>query len=254
MGFHLEIHGDTAAFVKQLRANPASVFGRPYGGYLLFLFEDYGPGRKVHEWIQKRARALDAITGGSIAFALFSRTLRAEVSGGGATGSSQAERRAEFDPADFGLDGEGFDVNRLVKSGLFGRIEDRVTIEAVNVAVVDVARQFDVLDKLPCVIVMDGLPIAGGNAKPFDVIELSGQEMEGFDKALQVATAQFERHPNHSVYVEKIRSLHAGALQLEDLDEQLKLTTSKEEQAKRVLLDALKEVARVAEPRTPVFK
>ena len=71
MGFHLEIHGDTAAFVKQLRANPSSVFGRPYGGYLLFLFDDYGPERKLHEWIQNRAKALDAITGGSIAFALF---------------------------------------------------------------------------------------------------------------------------------------------------------------------------------------
>ena len=194
----------------------------------------------MHEWIQKRAKSLDAITGGSVAFALFSRTIRAEVSVGGVAGISQNELKAEFEPAVLGMDGKGIDVTRLVTSGLFGHIEDRVTIEAMNVAVIDVARQFGVLDKLPCVIVMDGFPTAGGETKLFDVIELSGREMTGFDKALQVATAQFERHPNYAVYVEKIRCLHEGASQLAGLDQQLKLTPPKEEQAKRVLLDALK--------------
>jgi hypothetical protein len=123
-------------------------------------------------------------------------------------------------------------VTRLVQSGLFGRIEDKVTIEAMNVAVASFARQFDVLDKLPCVIVMDGFPIAGGETKPFDVIELSGREMAGFDKALQVATAQFERHPNHAVYVEKIRCLHEGASQLADFDQQFKWTSSKRSKQK----------------------
>ena len=240
MGFHLEIHGDTNDFVRQLTANPASVFGRPYGGYLLFLFDNYNSGERVHEWIQQRASSLDETTGESVAFALFSRRLRTDVSSGGDARSSHDEVSAEFEPEELGLNQTGFDVKRLVRSGLFGRIQDRVTIEAVNTAVVRVAREFGVLDKLPCVIVMDGFRIPEGDTISFDVIELSGEDMAGFEKALQVATAQFERHSNHSVYVGKIRSLYVKKAQFEELDHQLKQTKAKEAQARKLLLDTLK--------------
>src|SRR5437016_4942095 len=56
-----------------LRSNPYQLFGRPYSGYLIFLFGI--ADQKVASWMREELVALDSLTGPDIAGLVFAKSV-----------------------------------------------------------------------------------------------------------------------------------------------------------------------------------
>lgn len=188
MGFRVGIDDNADALLKLLRSNPAQVFDRPYKGYLLFLAG--AADQEVCEWLAQNAIVLDSLTGEDIAFAVFARTFRMRIHAShpkpprppmyvGAVSSEE-------------ITGGSWQVTRLVKSGRCGWVVDGDEIAAVTYAVDDLARSFNVLQHLPCIVVLDAIP-----SKKLNIVRLSLPVRECLVEVLRKAMARFSAMPGY---------------------------------------------------------
>lgn len=182
MGFQVSVSGNVDALLKRLRSSPASVFDRPYKGYILFLAG--AADQEVCKWLEKNILVLDSLTGEDVAFAVFAREFRFKIRTH-PSGCSRPPRYVGSIPSEE-LSSGSWDVKRIVKSGRCGWVADGDEIAAVTYAVDEIAKGFGVLEKLPCVIVLDAMPEQKINA-----IHLSTQICEEFVNLLRKSLSKF---------------------------------------------------------------
>jgi hypothetical protein len=182
MGFHVTLREDDRTLLRVLQENPSDIFGRPYAGYLLFLVG--GADTVALDWLRKHLAPLDSLTGEWVAFALFAEKvpIRLEV-------PHDTHPRAEK----FLGDVAAADVQRIdsyVRSGKLGLVADGDHLNAMTYATDRVARSFNVLDRLPCLVVLDAFPRADAQ-----VIELRDSEMQHLLPLLRAAVHTLEKDP-----------------------------------------------------------
>jgi hypothetical protein len=202
MGFHVRLKEDDERLLRFLKTSPSDVFGRPYAGYLFFLIG--GADTVALEWLRKHLVALDSLTGEFVAFALFADKVpvQLDVAFGG------VERHEAF------LGDVPFtDVERIdtyVKHGKLGFVANGDHLNAVTYATDRVARAFGVLDRLPCLVVLDAFP-----SDDVDVIDLRDDEMTKLLEMLRIAVHRLYTEPQFPEFSAALKEL--GGIRL-DLD------------------------------------
>jgi len=212
MGFSVEISSQAKEMVRNLKTNPAKLFSKSFPGYLIFLFEIVDADDKnVYTWMKDHGMTLDRATGNEIAFALFSEKLEVSV-----REANRVNKRPWAMNSSERIDGsftpkeneENYNIQRIVKEKIFGMVNDQKRICAVNKAVIDLATEFCVLGKLPCVIAIDGFPIAEGTS--WEVFSLDEENLKKLRPAIFSALDEFRRNPNIEDYrtiLEKLKNL-----------------------------------------------
>jgi len=166
MGYRVSVQvsvdGATRALLNKLRSTPGDVFERPYKGYILFLVGS--SDQNTCEWLKLNLRALDSLTGNDIAFAIFASRVPIKLESN--MRGRRPRKRGELEIS--AMKSISWRIESLAESGKWGIIEDGDTLDAVTYAVDEIARTLQILDKLPCIVVLDAVPTLGAN-----VVQLS---------------------------------------------------------------------------------
>jgi len=186
VGFHVRLKSDDERLLRFLKLSPSDVFGRPYAAYLFFLIG--GADTAALEWLRKHLVPLDSLTGDFVAFALFADKVPVRLD----VPFERVRRRHEAFLGDVPFT-EVERIDAYVKAGKLGRVADGDHLNAVTYATDRVAREFGVLDRLPCLVVLDAFP-----AENIDVIELRDREMESLLPLLRVAIHRLYEEPRFS--------------------------------------------------------
>lgn len=103
------------------------------------------------EWLQKHCLALDSLTGDHIAYAIFARKVpfRVEIDHDGAPRAARTVADVEL-PATQRL-------HEYLERRYPEKLADGDTLNAITYATDDVAKAFGILDRLPCIVVLDAV-------------------------------------------------------------------------------------------------
>ncbi len=213
MGFRVEVDEDSQALLDRIRTHPGMVFDRPYKGYLLFLAG--AADKSAVEWIASNSLALDSLTGEDVAFAVFVRRFKMKL----ITGHRTWTKKRFLGEIPIEGDLKIHRISELIKSGQWGWVADGDEIAAVTYAVDRIARGLNILDKLPCVVVLDAVP-----SNRINVIPLSEATRASFIELLRRALSKLLRMKGCELIessVQRLTNLH-GAI---DRPSRLRLST-----------------------------
>lgn len=154
MGYHVEIDDSSKRLLDLLSNTPEQVFGKPYVGYILFLATEHD--RDQLEWIIENAPALDSLTGSNLAYAVFAKRfpVKLRVDGNDCLGR-KPRNLGEVDADYFHREDN---VSRLVENGKFGVPIDKDELTAITYGTDIVARELNLIQHLPCLVIMDAIP------------------------------------------------------------------------------------------------
>jgi hypothetical protein len=189
MGFRIEIDKNTQRLLGKLRTSPIEIFEKAYAGYLLFLFG--GADENVLTWFSRHVVALDSLTGEHVAFVIFASQVPIKLR----TGEKKGETR-RLGQVELSSSIDQMQISRLVKSGQYGYVYDGDEIVAITYATDAMARAFGVVNELPCLLILDGLP-----RKDVQVVHLSQQTVEDLIPTLRKAIHSLEQHPSLHRYL-----------------------------------------------------
>jgi len=153
MGFSVGIDDQSSRIIELVTVDPSQVLGQLYPAFLLFLIGE--PDADELQWLLDNAKALDSVTGTDVAFAVFAREFTVKL------WTSEPSSRSK--PARVGkitVDAElkKTKVVPLIKHGRFGRVMDGDELTAITYGTDIVARELGLLDKLPCMVIIDAVP------------------------------------------------------------------------------------------------
>lgn len=161
MGYHVRIDEQSQALLGALTLEPDKVFGKLYSGYLLFLVTQHD--KQQLDWVVSNAPGLDSLTGHYLAYAIFAKSFPIKFRTDAPrsvveslwTDRAMSNAKKEIPPE---LLKHPREVTRLVENGDFGVILDGDELTAITYGTDLVARELGVLDKLPCLVVLDAIP------------------------------------------------------------------------------------------------
>jgi hypothetical protein len=155
MGFYVSIDKDKMDVLRMLQKRPDEVFGKPYGGYILFLAG--GADQEILLWISKNISILDSLTGDDIAFGIFAQNFRCRLN---MDRYSMQKNSTDGRIIDVPLEEllSARSITSIFKTGKYGWIVDGDEINAITYGTDEAARMFGVMAELPCMIIMDGVP------------------------------------------------------------------------------------------------
>lgn len=194
MGYHVEIDKDDRDFIRRLKTSPSEIFGRPYAGYLFFLVGS--PDIAALEWLKTNVLALDSLTGDHVAYAIFARKVpfrvRVEVDG---------DERSPCEKGNVPLP----EIHRLdayLKAASKDLMADGDSLNAVTYATDDIARAFGVLDRLPCVLVLDAFP-----AGEMSIVQLDDSTLAVLWQTLRTLVHRLTQDTHFVAFVAAIEAL-----------------------------------------------
>lgn len=194
MGFRLEIDDGKSDILRKLRLSPNEIFGKPYGGYLFFLIGQ--TDNEILEWLAQNTVILDSLTGDDIAFVVFARRINVKLK----THDINRSRPPQVTTVDMDDVIKDPSLERLVKSGKCGWVLDGDEINAITYAVDDVAKKFEVLTDLPCVLILDAIP-----RQNFELFHLDTTNVRGFVQLLRQVIKILIEMPEYKVLMNNIR-------------------------------------------------
>lgn len=169
MGFYVSIDKYKMDVLRMLQKKPEEVFGKPYGGYILFLAG--GADQEILLWISENIAILDSLTGDDIAFGIFAQNFRCRLNMRNSTQKNSADRRVIDMTLEELLSARS--VTSIFKSGRHGWIMDGDEINAITYGTDEAARMFGVMAELPCMIIMDGVPKGSFEIFPLDTCSIT---------------------------------------------------------------------------------
>jgi len=197
MGFHVRLAERDSDFVRALRHTPSAAFPRGYAGYLLFLVGGAHPD--ALDWLKNNITNLDAATGRQIAFAVFARKVPLELkTDNSASNGMQPRVVGEVYTKDLSS------IQRICKRGSLGWVHDGDLVEASTYAVDDVASELGVSNRLPCVVVIDAVPVHDAL-----VIALDANVRVRFADTIRAAVAELESNTTYDAYRRKLDEIRA---------------------------------------------
>lgn len=161
MGYHVRIDESSQILLNALTTEPSKVFGKLYSAYLLLLVTQHD--KEQLDWIVANSPGLDSLTGRHLAFAVFAKSFPVKIRTDATpslvqtllAGVVHPKGPAEI-PAELLRRPE--QVVRLVENGQFGVVLDGDELTAMTYGSDLVARELGLLGKLPCLVVIDGVP------------------------------------------------------------------------------------------------
>jgi hypothetical protein len=203
MGFRVELEGgdSTEKLLRKLTSTPQRIFPTAFSGYILFLFT--GDEKEIIKSLQNQLIALDALTGDTLAFAVFVDKFTMTVAG--TDGGPELPQRTEFNVGALKTHGS---LTSLVKAGRVGWVAKGMELVAVTYATNKVATELGVLSDLPCIVVLDGAP-----AKDFKLIKLTKTLMNNLVSILRTTIDRLRAHSNFHTYI-------SGLKDIENLEQQ----------------------------------
>jgi len=205
MGFHVRLDDDSTKLVELVSTDPSKVLGKLYSAYMLFLVGE--PDQSELKWLLNNAKALDSLTGDDIAYAVFAERFKVRLETGefNAAGGRRPTNVGEASVADINTP-RG--VTRLVKNGTFGMVVGGDELTAITYGTDRVARGLGIIDKLPCMVVVDAVP-----AEDLCVIHLDEQLTGSLMQLLRKSIAEFSSDEGSK----KVKSWAEKIIRLQDL-------------------------------------
>lgn len=204
MGFLVEINREDEIFLSNLATNPAAIFGKPYGGYILFLAG--GAEKEILIWLSENLKTLDSLTGKHIAYALFVRRITVNynmppsehipvrISKLWQENTSRGVK--EFSPENVK---DPWSITRLFNRGL---VMDGDTIAAITYAVDDIAEGLGILDELPCLVIFDAVPNSD-----FEILNFDAALTQSLITLLRQSVQDLISHPLYEQYMRKVQEI-----------------------------------------------
>jgi hypothetical protein len=161
MGYHVRIDETSKALLENLAEVPSKIFKKQYCAYLLFLVTQHD--RQQLDWLVCNAPGLDSLTGQHLAYAIFAKSFPVRIR----TDATRSWAESELAGKECNLVFKNIppellkrpnEVVRLVENGAFGVVLDEDELTAITYGSDLVARELGVLDKLPCLVVLDAVP------------------------------------------------------------------------------------------------
>lgn len=197
MGYRVDLDNDSRKLIDLISTDPAKVFGRSYAAFMLFLLGE--ADEEAINWFLRNARVLDSLTGEEIAYAVFAKSFKIRVSVAGQTPYRQPQMLGELE-----MHGAPHEITRLIRRGRFGWVVDGDEIIALTYGTDIVAKQLDLLDKLPCVVVVDAVP-----SRDPCIIRLENRILDPFVGLLRGAIGDFVRSGGLAAIRHDAAELHA---------------------------------------------
>jgi hypothetical protein len=154
MGFHIKINESSERMLSTLKTSPEEIFQSRYHCYLLFLVG--ASDDEAMNWLVKNVVSLDSLTGAEIAFGIFMKNLRIPLE----TNSEPVKGKpviAASIPIE-GFKAANTSTERIIKNHLQQHVYNGDEVVAITYATDIVAREFRVLDRLPCMLLLDPIP------------------------------------------------------------------------------------------------
>lgn len=189
MGFHVRIDETSEQLLTLLNVAPSQVFGKLYSAYLLFLATEHD--RAQLDWIVSHAPGLDSLTGAHLAYAVFAKRFKVRLKSEEVDPDRPSRNIGEMEAR---IAAEPGAVSRLVENGRFGVVLDGDELTAITYGTDIVARELNLLDKLPCLVVLDAIP-----AKIPRVIKLEPQLLPALFQLLRGAVSRFNAVGGHKI-------------------------------------------------------
>ena len=209
MGYQLSLNAQKV--VERLSRNPGELFTRPFAGYMFFLFDYLGANDlRVRDWLVRHADALDAMTGESVGFAVFTASLDFGEAKGTFPDYNKDHRSdplPESDPSQAGVEGQP--TSRRLDDRMIEELNHPTAQKGINSAIYDLAKSLGVLGKMPCLVVMDGLPCSAN--QHWKAFPLDEQILERLHDTMRKAVAGFEEHPHFRNYSSLLLRIHEAA-------------------------------------------
>lgn len=189
-----------------LRTDPSAVFGRPYAGYLIFLFGSADAA--VAEWIRSNLVALDSLTGSDVAGVIFAKRIAINVQGSRRPSEDVSIQDIHYRrPPDIGTG----KLSPLIHGS---GAPAELSITAITRATDEVARSLGVMDELPCVVVMDATP-----SSTFDVIPITPETQDDLIPLLRDGLTRFRKQAQSKELINDLQKLQKLGPEIERLNE-----------------------------------
>lgn len=160
MGYHVSIDESSQAMIRTLASEPNKVFAKLYSAYLLFLVTQHD--RQQLDWVVSNAPGIDSLTGQYLAYAIFAKNFPVKIRTDATRALAEAELANRHEQLLEGIPPEllkrSTEITRLVENGSFGVVLDGDELTAITYGSDIVARELGVLDRLPCLVVLDAIP------------------------------------------------------------------------------------------------
>ncbi|NOK15826.1 toll/interleukin-1 receptor domain-containing protein [Corallococcus carmarthensis] len=216
--FQIKVERSSDPILPSLVSNPGEVFGRPFGGYLLFLFGE--ADAEIATWFARHLVSIDSLTGEDIACAILARRIRVRSHGEYAESPRPRFSIRKTQNDDVYLKnisrepGMAFGrARRLVEEGESLWSGSTREITAVTPAADEVARSLGVLDHLPCMVVIDGIP-----QREQCIVPLAPEHLHELVPILRRVVQRLRCQPTFSRYLENIQTANSLAEQLQQQD------------------------------------
>jgi hypothetical protein len=184
MGFHVRLDDDSRKLVEFVSTDPSKLLGKLYAAYMLFLVAE--PDQAELKWLLDNAKALDSLTGDDIAYAVFAERFKIKLETDEYNPAAPGRRPRNVGQASVADINTPRGVTRLVKDGTFGMVVDGDELTAITYGTDRVARDLGIIDKLPCLVVIDAVP-----SEDLCVIHLDEQLTGSLMQLLRKSIAQF---------------------------------------------------------------
>jgi len=155
MGFHIRLNTSSEQILGRLKTSPEQIFYKRYHCYLLFLVG--ATDDEAMDWLVKNVVPLDSLTGKELAFGIFMKALKMPLQVSTAPKTPKPKVAATI-PVEKLQVGDMWAAERIIKQSIRQHVYTGDEIMAITYATDVVAREFNVIDRLPCMLLLDPIP------------------------------------------------------------------------------------------------
>jgi hypothetical protein len=153
MGFHIRINKTSDKLLTTLKTSPEEIFKDRYHCYLLFLVG--ASDDEAMDWLIKNVVSLDSLTGAEIAFGIFMKNLKIPLFTDSDLNNRPPKIVASIPAKELT---EGNSYEDIIKRYIHEHVYDHDEVIAITYATDIVAKEFKVIDRLPCMLLLDPIP------------------------------------------------------------------------------------------------
>jgi len=172
--------------LRALKTSPEEIFKNRYHCYLLFLVGSSDD--EAMDWLVKNVASLDSLTGPEFAFGIFMKSLKIPLEIDSEPSRDRPKIAASI-PTE-GLKADNFFIERIIKNHIHQHVYNGDEVMAITYATDIVAREFKVIDKLPCMLLLDPIPF--GN---IHVVQLTNLVCNQLIKIIRQSIHRYSNEP-----------------------------------------------------------
>lgn len=195
MGFQISLKETDDLLLRKLLSDPKEIFSKPYIGYLIFAVGKSDTDQM--DWLKANLIELDALTRDIIAFSIIAEEVRVELK----IGDCYSEKRSPRYLGEFEIS-EVYRIDSLARNGKLEKLTDGDFLSALTYGAGRVSRFFNVIDKMPCIIAIDG-----NNPGSYSVIEFDSELVSDLIKIMRKVVSALISNVNCKLYLDLVKKI-----------------------------------------------